>query len=294
VKRAGPILLAIVAALSVGVPAPAQPSLAGRIVSSLDIPYSEGAASDPNPRLRSLDIHAPEGAACLPVMVFIHGGTWFQGDKGRLDGKASAFVEAGWVFVSVNYRLSSDVMHPVHAQDLAEAIAWIRASICGYGGDPRRIFLMGHSAGGHLAALVATDPAYLGERGLSLDSIRGVIGLDSAAYDLAALFRAEPENLLFFEMAFGDDPGLWESASPLSHVSPGKGIPPFLLAYAGDREISREAALEFGGALEKAGLRVTYVPMPDRDHVGIERLLGSPGDFLFLRIMEFLNGVTKL
>ena len=174
----------------------------------LNLPYADDPSLQSN--LNTLDIYVPQGRQDCPVIVFLHGGTWFQGDKGRLDDKVRAFTDRGYIYVSMNYRLSPDVMHPTHVMDIARGIAWLSSNIPRYGGNPRALVLMGHSAGGHLAALVATDPHYLGVYGLSPANLSAVVGLDSAAYYLPGLFRGEPENGYLFELAFGTDPALWK------------------------------------------------------------------------------------
>ena len=141
------------------------------ILLARNLPYATYANVDPN--LTSLDVYAPDSGGCHPILVFIHGGGWIGGDKRFVDEKPRAFVRAGYVFASVNYRLSPKVSHPAHVQDVAQAIRKIRDLAPRYGGDPSRIYLVGHSAGAHLAALVATDGRYLEAQGLSLAAIRG-------------------------------------------------------------------------------------------------------------------------
>ena len=90
-------------------------------------------------------------------MVYVHGGGWKRGDKSRVGEKVEFFTGRGWVFVSVNYRLLPEGAHPANVNDVARALAWVHDHATDYGGDPDRLFLMGHSAGAHLAALVATS-----------------------------------------------------------------------------------------------------------------------------------------
>jgi arylformamidase len=94
------------------------------------------------------------------------------------------FVSTGFVYVAINYRLPPAVHHPTHARDVAKALAWVADNIGRYSGDPERIYAMGHSAGAHLAALVATDESYLKREGYSLKTIKGDILLDVGAYDI--------------------------------------------------------------------------------------------------------------
>ena len=159
----------------------------------LNVPYASMSGVDPN--LLSLDIYRPKSSLAnaqqtnKPVIVMIHGGGFRGGDKGNVSQgrqKASFFTGHGFVYVSVNYRLSPEVQHPAHVEDVAKALAWVIDNIASYGGDPKRIFLMGHSAGAHLAALVTADEAYLNKLGKSPSMLSGVILLDSAGYDIPA------------------------------------------------------------------------------------------------------------
>jgi len=160
---------------------------------------------------QSLDIYYPDRclAARCPVVMWVHGGGWRTGDKGNNGAKdlAATWENAGAVVVTLNYRLTPDVVHPAHVQDVAAGIAWTRANIGRYGGDPQRLFLLGHSAGAHLVALVATDPQYLAAHGLGLrESVSGVMPIDTASYDLVANNGAAVGRMI--EDAFGTDPAV--------------------------------------------------------------------------------------
>lgn len=103
----------------------------------------------------------------------------------------------------------------------------------GFGGDPQHIFLMGHSTGFHLVALVGTDSSYLEANGLSLRMIKGVVALDVQVYDVAARISAPiAEDSKILKNAFGADPEYWKKVSPITYVAPGHGIPPFIVAYS--------------------------------------------------------------
>jgi acetyl esterase/lipase len=132
-------------------------------------------------------------------VVFIHGGSWQTGSKSQYRFVGSALAEQGYLAVVPNYRLSPDVPFPVFVADAARAVAWTLRNIGQYGGDPRRVFVMGHSAGAHIAMLVALDRRYLAAAGASADDLRGAIGL-SGPYDFAidsdllrSVFGAAPE-----------------------------------------------------------------------------------------------------
>ena len=108
-----------------------------------------------------LDVYSPDGAEDLPVLFWIHGGGWQAGDKSNVGLKPKGLTERGFVFVSTNNRLLPEVTMDVLTRDVAKSLEWVHRSIAKYGGDPKRIFVGGHSAGAQLAALICTDDRYL-------------------------------------------------------------------------------------------------------------------------------------
>jgi acetyl esterase/lipase len=134
----------------------------------------------------------------MPVMIWVHGGGWAKGDKdNQLQYKIPFFIDEGWIFVSVNYRLSpaetpddpadfdaNRIMYPVHNHDVAAAIAWVHEHISEYGGDPDQISIMGHSAGAGIVAGIGTNQTFLQEFGLNLSVLKNVICLDTEGYDI--------------------------------------------------------------------------------------------------------------
>jgi arylformamidase len=263
-----------------------------------DIPYAQIDGVDPN--LLSLDIYSPltggpntpRPVGVFPVVVYFHGGSWRTGDKrdATVPGvKSPYFTSQGVIFVSVNYRLAPLVKHPAQVEDVAAAVAWVHMYIDYYGGDTRQIYVMGHSAGGQLAALVATDERYLAAHGLKLDSIHGVILLDGVGLDIPAMIT--PSTLSMFETAFGSDPTVWREASPLYHISSGKGIPPFLMFYAVENGKGLATSQEMAQALTAAGVDNELVAAEGRNHATIVDAIGTPGDPVSARIMEFLNAM---
>ena len=265
----------------------------------LNIPYASMSGVDPN--LLSLDIYRPKSSSTnaqqtnKPVVVMIHGGGWRTGDKGNVSQgrqKASFFTGHGFVYVSVNYRLSPAVQHPAHVEDVAKALAWISDHIANYGGDPKRIFLMGHSAGAHLAALVTADEAYLNKVGKSPAMLSGVILLDSAGYDIPRNlddFSDSPLPRPLYEGAFGKDRQTWIQASPVQYVKRGKILPPFLVFHT-DRKSSEAISKEFVEALQKAKTPAAAVLAKGKTHQTLNRDIGQPEDGPSGLILEFLHG----
>src|SRR5262249_38485445 len=135
-----------------------------------DIPYAT-----PAHERQVLDVYSPAHAKNLPVVFWIHGGGWQTGDKTSVQIKPQAFMDKGFVFVSTNYRLLPQVVMGTIVRDIAASIHWVSDHIAEHGGDPKRLFIMGHSAGAQLAALVCTDDRYLKAEGLSLSIIKGCV-----------------------------------------------------------------------------------------------------------------------
>jgi len=251
-----------------------------------------------NANLLSLDIYgASQGAAPRPVLVMVHGGGWQTGDKANTavgPQKAAFFVPRGFVYVSINYRLSPGVRHPVHAQDVARAVAWVMKNIGKYGGNPDQITLMGHSAGAQLAALVATDPTYLAKFRQSPGRLRGVIALDTAGYNIPKNISMSAEGATsrsIYEAAFGTNAGTWKSASPITHVKRGAAIPPFLVVYT-QRDSSSAISREFVAALRAAGVPAAAVLANGRTHKTLQQDIGKPSDGTTDLILRFLKGAN--
>jgi acetyl esterase/lipase len=187
--------------------------------------------------------------------------------------------------------------HPVNVQDVARALAWVHDQVGKYGGDPNKIFLMGHSAGAHLAALVATDSRPLQAAGKDLTLLKGVIPLDTNAYDLPALAGTDAKP--FYSQIFGDEPEVLRDASPLHHVAADKGIPPMLICYSSGMGAVRNPqrsvqANAFARALRAAGVHAEVVDASDRNHGEINARLGDPRDEKVTgKARKFLAGLLK-
>ncbi len=236
-----------------------------------------------------------------PVMIMIHGGGWRNGDKASppiVGAKMRHFVGQGYVYASINYRLSSQttepngVQHPTHAMDCAKAVAWIHDHVAEYGGDPARMHLMGHSAGGHLAAILGTNDRFLKKHGKDLSILKSNVLLDPAAIDIPRYIELESGRAMtaLYELAFGKDPANWRDASPQQHVAPGKHIPPTLLFYAGDRMKLNVLAPAFVEALTKAGASSAAVDTITLDHGQINSHIGMVNEPMTALIMRLHAG----
>lgn len=248
------------------------PALAGLLRPSPDVierthvPYRDGPGTDPD--RHRLDVYAPAGKTGFPVLVFAHGGAWVFGTKDWFGPLGRSLAKAGIGCVTTNYRLSPRVVHPAHAEDMAGAVAWAVKNTGEYGGDPGRVFVGGHSAGGHLAALVALDPKYLAAEGLPRTVVRGVIGI-SGVYKLD---RRHPG----FPFVFGTDEGVELAASPVAHVK--ADPPPFLLLHAAnDYPVLDGMADELAAKVRGHGGRADSFEVPGTDHVTILLDAADPG-----------------
>ena len=256
-----------------------------------DLSYATRPGADP--ARTTLDIYSPRDASGPgPVLVMVHGGAWRIGDKrssGVWEEKARHWVAQGFVLVCVNYRLSPAVRHPGHVEDVAAALAWVHEHVGEFGGDPERLFLMGHSAGAHLAALVATDARRLEAVGKSPAILRGVVLLDSAALDPEQATR--PVTSKMYEQAFGPRE-TWGDASPLRHVKQDPRTPAFLVINA-EREESRAACERFALALRANKIRAERFEATGRDHGSLNRLLGTQDDPATAAVERFFASLSR-
>lgn len=188
-----------------------------------DIQYDTISGVDPN--LLSLDICKPNNiTGQVPVVVYVHGGSWRQGDKTNLALMPDFYTNEGYVFVSVNYRLSPNppdttltnaVRFPEHPRNVAKAISWVDQNIQSYGGDKNKIGLTGHSAGGHIAAVVATNSSFLNVHGLTLNNLPCICIHDAAAYNVPGIIDNNNAYAYNVKNAMGNDPSPWDDASPM-------------------------------------------------------------------------------
>ena len=251
-----------------------------------DIPYVAGGHE-----LQKLDAWWNPDRSDQPVMVYIHGGGWRQGDKRNVVEKPAAFARHGFAFVSVNYRLHPEADFREQAADVARAIKQVVDSAERVGVNPQRLYLMGHSAGAHLAALVATDETYLQQVGLPLTTIQGVVLLDGAGYDipkqLANVARARAETL--YTTVFTSDPDVQREASPITHVAAGKGIPPFLILPIADRPDSGAQSDALAAKLQEAGVAAKVVRCPGQTHGSINQQFGTEDHLATTEAFQFLK-----
>jgi len=246
-----------------------------------DLTYYSGPDADPSKH--QLDLYIPANRPDFPVVVFVHGGGWRHGDKRMLfdvHGKLGERLAKNGVGAAViNYRLSPKVKHPEHAKDVARAVSWVAKHIGDYGGDPKQLFLSGHSAGGHLVSLLATDDSYLAAEGMTVAEIRGVIAI-SGVYEI-------PPHEGFFPSVFGTNAEQRRLASPIAHVKAGR--PPFLILYGEHDYLGLDRMAErFGQALKHAGNDARVLEIKGRDHLGIVGRMLAQDDVTLQAVLKFV------
>jgi len=231
------------------------------VVKQLNVTYNP--AKDADAVRHKLDVYTPKDAKNFPLMMFVHGGSWMSGSKDLYSALGETFAKQGFGVVIINYRLSrpdNTVKHPDHIKDVAKAFAWMKANAAKLGADEKRLYVAGHSAGGHLVSLLATDDQYLKAEKCSPADIRGVMPI-SGVYSIASVVP-------LFHRPFGKEAAACLAASPASHVK--AALPPFLVAY-GDADFPTldKMAEEFGKKLKELKNDVTVMKLDKRNHFSI-------------------------
>ena len=275
---------ALLAALVVPSPAPAatrpgcSATVKARTVAYVRLPGVPVTAT-------SLDLYVPS-AACrrgrAPVVMWVHGGGYRVGDKAnQIADKRRLFNGRGWIFVSVNYRLTvagapSSAHYPDHYRDVAASVAWVRGHVAARGGDARRVALLGHSAGADIVANVTTDARWLAERKLGLRAVRCAAPLDTAGFDKTRVPVDDPEQAQWRE-ALGTNPDFARDTSPTLLARAGTGIPPTLTVVRG-KPLRRSIEAAYAIRLRQLGVPATTVDASSLTHAQVARMIGASGD----------------
>ena len=254
----------------------------GDVAETKDIAYGEHAK-------QKLDLVVPKGASDFPTVLFVHGGAWREGDRRLYGNLGRRFAEAGVGLAATSYRLSPEVKHPEHVKDVARAFAWVHANIAKHGGSPDKLYVMGHSAGGHLTALLALDSTWLDELKVPKGAIKGAIPM-SGVYLVTAL---PPETKGFLKImpdAFGSDREVCRAASPVTHVQ--NASCPFLVLTETDDNLKVRPSMQFlKAAVTRSGAKgFEFVDAEGRDHFTIiAKMMGEGADPYRSRVLEFIK-----
>lgn len=219
---------------------------------------------------QKLDVYRPRHAkANAKVVVFFYGGSWDSGRKEDYRFAAEGLTEKGFVAVVPDYRVYPEVTFPAFVEDGAQAVRWVHEHIDHFGGDPNRIYLMGHSSGAHIAALLALDHHYLTDAGVNPKIIRATAAL-SGPYD----FTIYPNN----RMAFGKsslDATIDPRTQPINFTD-GTNAPMLLQHGAKDTAISAGNATRLAEKIKAAGGPVQVIIYPKLDHPEVAMALAFP------------------
>lgn len=228
---------------------------------------AEAIAYGPDPRQR-LDVYAPQGAkAALPILLFVNGGSWNDGARGDYEFVGRAFAARGYLAITMDYRLLPQNQFPAFVQDVALAIAWAEKEGARFGGDTRRVFAVGHSAGAYNLALAVLDKQYLREAGADPAMLRGIATL-AGPFDFLPLDTRVTINT-FGRVA---DPG---TTQPINFVS--AGAPPFLLlAGSADTTVYPKNSRSLARHLKEVGAAVEIKEYEGMGHAQIMLALAKP------------------
>lgn len=229
-------------------------------VRTADVRYGD------RPRQR-LDVYRPRTVrGAVPVVVFLYGGRWQEGSRDLYRLLGDAMTRRGWVVVVPDYRLAPDVSFPAWVEDGARAVRWAHHHAARLGGDPARIFVVGHSAGAHTAALLALDERHLREAGVPARAVRGVVAL-AGPVDTA---WTDPD----VQALMGPRQG-WPATYPATHVD-GTEPPLLLLHGGGDRTVSPRNSRTLAGRIRARGGCAAAKEYAGLGHVEIVVALAAP------------------
>lgn len=272
------LVCAVTFSLSAKDAAPASPP-----PTQADIAYKAGdKLTDYEKERCKLDLYLPGEKKGFPTLVWFHGGGLTGGGKDSPKTLAigSGLAQEGVGMVVVNYRLSPKAKYPAYVDDAAAAVAWTLKNIAQHGGDPKRVFVGGHSAGGYLTLLLGMDERHLAKHGVKHSDLAGLIPVSG---QVMTHFTVRGERGLGKYSILADDaaPARWAEA---------KGIAPMLVMWADKEMETRGEENVFLVALLKAAKqKVTGLMIPNRDHSSVGNKIGEPGDAARKAIFEFIN-----
>lgn len=223
-------------------------------IGSRHVPYG------PLPR-QKLDVYVPKGGAVKATILYLYGGGWVSGARWyyRLFGRMMA--ARGYAVVVPDYHLYPHATFPAFVEDGARAFKWMHDHAAQLGGNSARLFIMGHSAGAHISALLALDPKYLGAHGLATSAIKGVVGL-------AGPYTIDPLKWRGIKDIFASSREAPNDARPIKLVRP--GAPPMILLHgARDRVVGNHASVYLANALTAAGSKAEAKIYPSIGHFEI-------------------------
>ena len=235
-----------------------------------------------------LDVYYPKDLSkAKDVMVFVHGGSWNSGKKETYSFFGKGFAKENVVTVVINYRLTPEVQFDKMAEDCAAAVAWVQKNIAEYGGNPDRIFLSGHSAGGHLIGLISTNREYFDNIGLK-NPVKGTMLIDAFGLDMDQYFsEIDPVESSIYYPTFTADPVNWQRGTPLNFTE--RSNVPFI-GFVGERTYPgiKLGTERFKNKLKQEGKDMTLNTIPKKKHVGMITQFLFRGSIMYDYCMRFM------
>ena len=238
---------------------------------------------------QELNIFAPSKKNKLkPVFIFLYGGSWNSGNKKLYSYFGSRMARKDIVTVIPDYPKSPKAGYNEMAEDIAAAVKWVKENITAYGGDSNRIFISGHSAGGHLAALVSIKEDYFQKQGIP-NPIKGLILIDAAGLDMYGYLKAEnfAEGNTYLN-TFSDNAATWKDASPIYFLH--NSMPPMLIYQGGKTYPSISSGNQkFTDSLKKYDVKFSYHILPGKKHVPMIAQFFNPYNKSYKEIVSFMK-----
>ena len=247
------------------------------------------ADSSRNKPAQQLNVFAPrKHGPPKDVLLFIHGGSWNSGKKSTYNFFGNRLARKNIVAVIIDYPKSPAANYDEMSTDAALAVKWVKENIGRYGGDPQKIFISGHSAGGHLAALICTDDTYFNKLKMQ-QPVKGIVLIDAAGLDMYGYLQSENFGSgNTYLQTFTTDPATWKQASPLYHLHP--GLPPILIYRGGKTYPSIEVSNEkFITALHGLGYKTPYHILKGKKHVAMITQFLNSYNPRYKEVIEFMR-----
>lgn len=251
--------------------------------------------SDSSQSAHLLDLYLPKNKNDFPVIVFVHGGDWKDQDKNYFHWAVGLYNNVGYAMAQrgigtavINYRLSPEVNIEGQLQDIITATKWVKDNIGQYRGSPHKLFLSGHSAGGHLVALLGMDNHYLFEAGFNKEDIKGFMPL-SAIYDVFDMsLRSKPEyNQEVTHKVFGSSQSAMEKYSPIKYLS--KELPPFFIVVGEKDFVSVAKQTEtIVPKMKNLGVDLSFFSIANHSHSDIVLNIGKETDQISDKMADFI------
>lgn len=254
------------------------------VKTSKDIKYS-------NSHNQKLDIYAPKKQTePKDVLVFIHGGRWNSGRKNQYKFLGRRLARKGVVAAIIDYRLSPETAYGGMTTDVAMALKWVKENASGYGGNEQRIFISGHSAGGHLAALVSADNRYFDSLNIE-NPVRGTILIDAFGLDMYSfLSNKNYEKEKTYYAMFSKDPAAWKRGSPMNYIS--KTVPPILI-FTGEKTYPaiKESNKSFLETVRRYHPDTEMIVVKNKKHVAMITQFFNSKNKAYEQIIHFMKSV---